>query len=219
VEGGSRVLEVGCGSGNVTRALQGAGYLMTAVDTSVELARSAEERCPTASIVVGDVADLPPAHRGPYDAVGFFDVLEHVDPPEQLLRSGLKWLRAGGLVFVTVPALSSLFSAFDAIQGHKRRYDVGDARQLLEAAGLSEAREHGLFRATLPLVRWKRSKLEDPTGLDPGDAESMMVESLAVPPWPVNLALTLMCRVERSLGWRLSRTRSGSSIIAVARKR
>ena len=218
VEPGAHVLEVGCGTGNVTRALQKAGYRMTGVDTSLELARMAEDRCPSADIVVGDVAELTAGHQGPYDAVGFFDVLEHVDPPEPLLRSGLRWLREGGLVFVTVPGLTSLFSAFDTIQGHKRRYDVGDARRFLEAAGLSDAREHGLFRATLPLVRRTRARLDDSPGLDPEAAETMMVKSLAVPPWPVNLALTMACRLERGLGWGLSRARPGSSLLAVARR-
>ncbi|HVJ17742.1 MAG TPA: class I SAM-dependent methyltransferase, partial [Polyangiaceae bacterium] len=198
------VLEVGCGSGAVATALQGAGYQVTGVDTAEHLARKADERCPRATFIVGDVALLPEQHRGPFQVIGFFDVLEHLSAPEQLLRAAIKFAAPGALLVATVPALRSLYSVVDELSGHKLRYEQGELAKLFESVGASDVVEHGIFSATLPFQRLARARKEADT-TNPATRRSIMCQALRVPPQPVNAALGLVARVERWTGLRSAR--------------
>src|SRR5689334_17673224 len=80
----ARILEVGCGSGAVACALARRGYSVVGVDTAEVLVRKADRRCPSVTFVAGRVEQLA-AELGPFDVVGFFDVLEHLDDPDRLL--------------------------------------------------------------------------------------------------------------------------------------
>ncbi|MCA1590841.1 MAG: class I SAM-dependent methyltransferase, partial [Acidobacteria bacterium] len=75
------------------------------------------------SVYYYDVNERRAEWRERYDAVLIFDVLEHVKPTREFLESLLFHLRPGAFLFVNVPALPVLFSRFDTVQGHFRRYN------------------------------------------------------------------------------------------------
>lgn len=215
----AEILEVGCGSGAVVRALALAGYQVTGLDTSEPLVRKAHERCPTANLVAGDVASLPEKLRGPYDAVGLFDVLEHVDDPVQLLRQSVRWARPGALVIVTVPAIRALFSVVDELACHKLRYELGEVARVMESAGIRDVREHGIFRATLPLLRLSRAGKQTRKLADLSDDEQrdLQLAESRVPAAPVNAALRLLCAAERRLAFGSALAKIGPTMLAVGR--
>lgn len=67
---GRRVLEVGCGTGNHTKALTAKGYSVTGVDISGDVLRIAESKVKRRAVFVrGDMRDLDRAVEGEYDAV------------------------------------------------------------------------------------------------------------------------------------------------------
>ncbi|HYP90431.1 MAG TPA: class I SAM-dependent methyltransferase [Polyangiaceae bacterium] len=216
---GANLLEVGCGSGAVLRALTLAGYAVVGVDTAEHLIEKAHRRCPTASLVVGDVAALPPGLQGPFAAIGFFDVLEHLDEPERLLRSALRWAAPGAYVLVTVPALRALHTVVDDLSGHKRRFEPGELTPLLESVGLSDVVEHGIFASTMPLQRLSRALAVRKPVLDDAAKTRTMTQALRVPALPVNLALGALARAERAQGLQQARGRVGATILGVARYR
>ena len=57
-----------------------------------------------------------------FDVIGLFDVLEHLEDDEGFLVNVSKLLNKKGLMVITVPAYEKLWSEFDVISGHKRRY-------------------------------------------------------------------------------------------------
>ena len=212
---GARFLDVGCGSGAVAGFLDRSGYRVVGVDTAEPLLRKAHERCPHVTFVVGRVARLPVGGR-PFDAAGLFDVLEHLDDPEQLLRDAMQYVKPGGLVIATVPAMRSLHSVIDDLSGHKRRYEPGELASLLQRTGLREVEERGIFRSTTPIVRLTRPKMPLDT-LSAEQRRKIAVANLRVPHPVVNRTLGFVCSAERAIGFRRATGRGGGSLLAVGR--
>ncbi len=70
-----------------------------------------------------------------YDLVCAFDVIEHV-ADDYLACSEMKRVcKTGGIVLVTVPAFSSLWSHHDVINHHFKRYKTNELKQLFSKNG------------------------------------------------------------------------------------
>ena len=216
----SKILEVGCGSGTVVRALQKAGYDVTGIDTADIQIAKADKRCPAATFIHGQVENLPAPHQGPYQAVCFLDVLEHLDDPIKLLGNARKWLSPNGVVIVTVPAHQSLYSAIDFLGGHKKRYEPGELSSLLSECGLMNVQEYGIFRVLLPVLKVTREKLQntDYRGISASEKKRMLMEFNSLPPKILNRVFLHLCRIEQYFTFNWFQGKSGGSLLAVARK-
>jgi Methyltransferase domain len=178
------------------------------------LVRKAHERLPKATFVAGSIEQLD-ARLGPFDVLGFFDVLEHLDDPSAVLGRALAHARPGALVIATVPALRSLFSAVDALSGHKRRYEVGELEQIFQDAGLVDVEAHGLFRLLLPLLRLRRAKTKVP-----GDLlaqRRLLLSDMRTPASPLNRLLRAACALEARLAFSGSGGKAGPTLLVVGR--
>ncbi len=210
---GASFLEVGCGGGAVAGALQRAGFGVVGVETEEVLARKAHERCPEAHFVVSDVAALDATRYGPFQAIGFFDVLEHLDDPADLITASLRLAAPGALVVATVPARRALTTVIDDLSGHKRRFEPDELSDLYQQCGIERIEETGIFRATASLQRFSRRALSgiEVERLSPEDVQKIFIDSFRIPPWPINLAMDWLCRLEACID---TTSRSGASRIA-----
>jgi SAM-dependent methyltransferase len=88
---------------------------------------------------------LPDEPDRPYDIVGAFEVLEHMEDDARTLRSWVNWIRPGGYLLLSVPAHPHRFAAGDAYGGHYRRYTRRRLTRLLTDGGLEhiEIRSYG----------------------------------------------------------------------------
>ena len=102
---GSRVVEIGCGTGQATVPLAERGLAVTAVELGAELAAVARRRLtgfPAAEVVTSSFEDWRP-DGDPFDAVVAVSSLHWIDPslrytkPYELLRSGGAMVVAGCL--------------------------------------------------------------------------------------------------------------------------
>ncbi len=124
---GGDVLEVGAGLGATTQHLCTPGpRSWTCLEPDAELAkqlvevvRNADLPLP-AEIVVGTTGDLTPTRL--FDTILYIDVLEHIEEDAAELRTAAQHLRPGGHLIVLSPAHQWLFSPFDKVIGHYRRY-------------------------------------------------------------------------------------------------
>lgn len=91
------------------------------------------------------------------DAMGAFDVLEHLEKPEILLREIHRVLKPGGTFICSVPAYQWLISDFDLSIGHFRRYSRQELRNLLISSSLEPMNTRWLFGfLVLPALVFRR---------------------------------------------------------------
>lgn len=101
---GARVLDVGCGTGVLTRMLaaRGAVASVVGVDTAPRLlakARDAAADMPRIEFREGDARSLPFADAV-FHIVTFDSVLSHVPGPERVIEEAFRVLRSGGCLAV-----------------------------------------------------------------------------------------------------------------------
>jgi len=103
---GGRVLDVGCAVGKLPALMRERGLDAVGLEPYEHAAGIARERYGL-EVVCGFLqeADLPEAS---FDAITFFDVLEHLHDPVGDLRKARSLLKPGGAVFVKVPNIAAL---------------------------------------------------------------------------------------------------------------
>lgn len=134
---GDSVLEVGAGHGDFTQMLVGTDRSVTAIDLSQRCVdRLQDEYSGDANVEVlaGDIGVVKPEPR--YSAAVMINVLEHIDDDLQTLVDLRDRLRPGGSVIVFSPAFDGLYSDFDRLIGHRRRYRRSHLVTLADRAGL-----------------------------------------------------------------------------------
>ena len=116
-----RGLEIGCGSGVARNMLE--EDLDIPVD-GCDLNRAGLEMAQPGrgQLFFYDILEFEPSMLGKYDVVFLLDVLEHIRDDAAFLVAALRHLRPGGMVVVNVPAGMFLFSQYDRVTGHVRRY-------------------------------------------------------------------------------------------------
>jgi SAM-dependent methyltransferase len=207
---GRTILDVGCGTGGMLEPLSRFGHV-TGIDTSPEAIQVCRERG-FERVQVGSAYELP-VPDGSVDVITMFDTIEHVPDDARVLAESRRAMRAGGLLFLSVPAYQFLYANNDRVAHHERRYTARQLRTRLGAAGFQPTQvtyfNTLLFPAILPAVLAKKG-LERVR--DPGDTTNL-THSI---PAPMNRALAGIMSSERRLLERRSLP-FGHSIIAIAR--
>lgn len=129
---GGLIMEVGCGSGLVTKALHDMDLPVRGVDLGDPTPIPGAEGLLTLGT---DARDLPEAERAAVDLVLLPDVIEHLPDPAGFmgaLPDSFPNLRG---VIVTVPARPELYSDYDRYYGHFRRYTPDLVAEHFDAAG------------------------------------------------------------------------------------
>lgn len=204
---GDKLLEIGCGSCVARDQLENALSLpIDACDLnlhSLQLAGPARGR-----LYVYDIFDQRAEWQNHFSSIFLLDTLEHIDEPAAFLNAIRYHLRPGGYLVINVPALQPLYSAYDSIAGHVKRYTKSLLSSELQSGGfkLVESRYWGISMIPVLSLRkamgkiWNRDKVIA-NGFQPSSTTDAILRSLM--------------NVERSV------TRNpvlGTSLTAVARK-
>jgi len=100
---GKRVLDVGCGQGELLHWLADHGFEAQGIEPSEEATAIARERDLDARAITIDELVGDPDRHGAYDAVVMLNVLEHVPEPVAMLEDAGRLLAPGGLLYLKVP--------------------------------------------------------------------------------------------------------------------
>ncbi|MBI2009612.1 MAG: methyltransferase domain-containing protein, partial [Candidatus Chisholmbacteria bacterium] len=87
-----------------------------------------------------------------FDVITCLDVLEHIETDRQALGTIKKLLKSGGYAIITVPAYPWLFSYWDTILGHYRRYSKTELKQKVKKAHLTIVKLSFVYAFLLPPV-------------------------------------------------------------------
>ena len=200
------VLDLGCGTGVVSRELQS-----WAKPVSLDMSELALDFCKQRGLtdLVQAQGEFLPLQAATVDAVIALDIFEHIEDHEAAFREVARILRPGGVLVLSVPAFQSLWGPHDVALMHKRRYRRSGVLSRLKQAGLKPEKVSYSVFFLFPVVvgvRFfeKRKK---------GPAQASLTP---VPKW-LNKSLIGLQNAEASL---VSATRLpwGSSVVAVARK-
>lgn len=134
--------EVGAGNGNVAIPLKNFGFTVIGIEPLISGTRSLAKSGLMA--YQGTLSDLA-LPSSSIEAIGIFDVIEHLEDPSDVLTEIRRVLKPGGVLIITVPANQWLFSDFDISIGHYRRYSRKSLRKLLVDHGFSSIHDKYLF--------------------------------------------------------------------------
>ena len=155
-EVGQRVVEVGCGIGNLTGLLLDR-ELVVALDAEAQcVARLRERYGPRENLqtLVCDASrpEFRELARFRPDSCVCVNVLEHIEDDGGALGAMASILAPGGVIVLLVPAFEALYGPIDRNLGHYRRYRRGGIARLAERAGLQVRKAH--YVNSIGLVGW-----------------------------------------------------------------
>ena len=152
---GNRILEIGCGTGNLTGDFAKHGQVL-AVDVHAGYLDQARERLKGIRQIsfrkINLEHQLPSLKHFGADTIVCVNVLEHLKDDHGVLVHCLKLLKPGGKLLLFVPALQSLFGSMDESYGHFRRYSRSELAQKVSEAGFQV--EHCRYLNLLGILGW-----------------------------------------------------------------
>jgi SAM-dependent methyltransferase len=207
----ARLLDAGCGWGVTLEALERGGYRAAGMDVSRRCLEALDR--PGRALIEADLNRPLPGGIEPYDAVLALDVIEHLDDDRAAVERLGDLVRPGGVLVVSVPALPDLFTEFDAIQGHRRRYLPETLRRAFADTVLHVEEVFWWGQWLVPMLRRQRRKARSERG---ESVAQTYRRYLKLPPWPAPWLLRLAFAREqaRALDRELH---TGTSLFAVAR--
>jgi SAM-dependent methyltransferase len=159
---GRRILEIGSGTGNLTRHLVPRdAYVASDVNPLyLQTLHSLKADRPYLEVTLTDVTrgDSFPTVPGGFDTAVCLNVIEHVEDDVGALANLRRVLAPGGRAIVLVPRGPELFGTLDEVLGHKRRYTEASLRKLAQDAGFATREVLPFNRVGTP-AWWLNGKL------------------------------------------------------------
>jgi SAM-dependent methyltransferase len=216
-DGQQRVLDVGCGAGNMVHHLARYGSVV-GVDNNPKPLAVARER--GYDVRDGLAEDLP-FDDGSFDLVSLLDTVEHCDDDMAVLRECYRVCAPGGHVVITVPAFMWLWSHNDELNAHRRRYTAKELEEKLARIGFRIRRMtyNNFFvfpMAALMILLRRGAGQEVELGSPHFDDDSYQVEMEPAPPLLNTILSGVTWAESQALRW--LNLPVGTSIICIARK-
>ena len=135
---GKRVIEVGCGIGNITKLL-GDGRRVLGLDIHPRYLSFAKKRLARQKNISFQSIKLnenfKTFHKFKADTIVCSNVLEHIENDRWFLNNCFAALPKGGRLLIFVPALPILYGSMDKTYGHFRRYSKSDLENKIRRTG------------------------------------------------------------------------------------
>ncbi len=205
-----KVLDVGCGAGSVAKAVKrqrpdlavfGCDLSQSALAIASASAAGVDFRQAT--------AERLPFDDGEFDFVWIFDVLEHVDIPEQVLREVARVLRPGGGFHIVLPLEDQPWTLYRLVGcgtrwtakvrhgGHIQLFSAERFRSIASACGLPVVRSRWSYHALLQVLDLVYFSWLDWRGPVSGSVEDMSASRRGA----IGASMRAAARVVATLAW------------------
>jgi trans-aconitate methyltransferase len=160
-----RILDLGCGTGRLTKAIAETGAETLGIDSSANMIATARSQYPGIFFEQADAADF--SFPSPFDAIFSNAVLHWILDAESVVRCISRSLRTGGRFVAEFGGKGNVAGIADALRTTMREHGIGNEEPwwyyptVAEYAGLVEA--HGL-EVTFATMQDRLTKLEDGDG-------------------------------------------------------
>ena len=203
----SHLLEIGCGHGQLLKQFESC-YFNEVDGCDLDIEALKQIHGTKGKVYCLDIFDQPPKLLKSYDGIILADVIEHIENDLEFVKTSLKYLKPGGLVIVNVPALSSLFSKYDTVAGHHRRYNRKKLHLLFEALEIDPISVRYWGSTMLPIAFVRKLMLQFVA------EEKVILKGFKPPTSLLNSLLSQLLKIESfCLRW----LGVGTSLIAIGR--
>lgn len=209
----STVAEAGCGWGTNLDILETAGYKVTGFDISRQILEKIDR--PERNLVEIDLNHELPAGHPRFGALLALDVIEHLDDDRGAICRMAALLQPDGTAIVSVPALPELFSEYDEIQGHRRRYLPETLCAAFRDTNLTVQKIFWWGSWMVPILRRMRKRSSKSN--KSRESAKTYLDYLKLPPWPIPAMMNLAYKFEQKKALKGELT-TGTSLFAVAVK-
>lgn len=124
----TKILDIGCGTGKNLEGLKKFG-MAYGLDNSKEAIAFCKKRG-LKNLKLGKAEKIP-FKSNSFNIITLLDLLEHTDD-NKTLQEVYRVLEKNGLLIITVPAFSWLWSDWDKVLHHKKRYNKNDVINILK---------------------------------------------------------------------------------------
>lgn len=164
---GERVLDLGCGTGHLTKRIAEAGATVVGLDQSESMVAQARQNYPDLTFVVGDARDF--RFDEPFDAIFSNAVLHWVRPPEQAAQCMARALKQGGRLVLEMGGKGNIRALRAAIDASLDEVGASENKALKPWYYPSVAEYSGLLESHGLLVT-QAALFSRPTPLEGGPA-------------------------------------------------
>lgn len=128
--GAEHALDFGAGIGTFAVQLRNQGINVSCVELDEA------QRKGLTKLGFDTFADMDNLPDEEFQYIYSLNVLEHIENDQTTISKLAKKLSGDGKLLVYVPAFNLLYSSFDRLVGHQRRYSTGQLRNLFYTAGI-----------------------------------------------------------------------------------
>jgi len=202
---GSRLLEVGCGAGNLLLQATVPGSYPLALDLSMQALTFVRSRlleaafgaeAPSGFACAQAIGECLPFNEGSFDCVLLSEVIEHLEAPQTSIREAVRVLRPGGRLLITTPNYRSFWPLMEWVvdrlnmapkmagEQHVSRFHLSSLRRMLVEAGLNMEYSGSIYNLSpfLSLVSLEQAKRQLQRELNHRSALGMILVAVAVKP-------------------------------------
>lgn len=203
----AKILDIGCGTGQNINYLSKFGQVY-GVDNSPQAIKYCKSRnLLNVRLANSDQTGYP---KSTFDMITLLDVLEHLEE-DQTLKEIYRILKPKGIFILTVPALTILWSQWDIVLHHRRRYTKTSLTEVLKKNNFKIKKIYYLYSFLfLPALVIRFTKSFFYKDFYPSDFRLS---------WPVINHLGLLLAKIEQLILKIYQPPIGTSIVCVAEKK